>query len=112
MVNHSGSSGSMECALALVMLIEINESTQKMHINQIVTDDDTTMRSNIKHECNKAKLPLEIPKPKFLTDPGHRIKVMIKGIFSKAIKIKDRNKIKTIDTLRIKKYTSLYIHQN
>ena len=113
MVNHTGSSGSMECALALAMLCEIHTSTtKKAHISQIVTDDDTTMRANIRHEGNKAKLPLEIPEPKFLADPGHRIKVMLKGIFARASKTKDKNKIKTIDALRIKKYTSLYIHQN
>ena len=37
---------------------------------------------------------------------------MVRNIFAKAVKSKNAQKIKTIDALRIKKYTSLYIHQN
>ena len=37
---------------------------------------------------------------------------MVRNIFAKAVKSKNPQKIKTIDALRIKKYTSLYIHQN
>ena len=112
-VNHTGSSGSMECALALDLTQKFHETTQnKAAIGQIVTDDDTTMRSNIKHKGDKAKLPINVPEPIFLADPTHRIKVMVRKIFGKAVKSKDPQKIKTIDALRLKKYTSLYIHQN
>ena len=41
-----------------------------MHIGEIAIDDDTTMRSNIKHVGNEAKLPIQIPEQKFLVDPG------------------------------------------
>ena len=88
------------------------KSTKKAAIGEIVTDDDTTMRSNIKHKGDKAKLPIDVPEPTFLADPTHRIKVMVRKIFGKAVKSKDPQKIKTIDALRLKKYTSLYIHQN
>ena len=39
------------------------DTEQKASIGEIVTDDDTTMRSNIKHIGDKAKLPFEIPEP-------------------------------------------------
>ena len=103
----------MECSLALNLTQKIYNGTQKKaSIGEIVTDDDTTMRSNIRHNGDKAKLPLHVPEPRFLADPTHRIKVMVRNIFAKAVKSKNVQKIKTIDALRTKKYTSLYIHQN
>ena len=63
------------------------------------------MRSNIKHKGDKAKLPSNVPEPTFLADPTHRIKVMVRKIFGKAVKSKKPQKIKTIDALRLKKYT-------
>ena len=59
---------------------------KKASIGEIVTDDDKTIRANIKHTGGKAKLPAEIPEPRFLADPTHRIKVMVRNIFSKAVK--------------------------
>ena len=102
-MNHSGSSGSMECSLALILTQKIYNSThKKASIGEIVTDDDTTMRSNIKYTGGKAKLPVHIPELRFLADPTHRIKVMVRNIFAKAVKSKNAQKIKTIDALRIK----------
>jgi hypothetical protein len=52
-VNHEGSSGSMEAGLALDSIKElIEKSKKKVHIKQIVTDDDSTMRA---HCANKKK---------------------------------------------------------
>ena len=87
-VNHTGSSGSMECVLTLTLTETMyKETQQKACIGEIDIDDDTTMRSNIKHTGDKAKLPSEIPEPRFLADPIHRIKVMLRKIFAKAVKI-------------------------
>ena len=37
---------------------------------------------------------------------------MVKGVFAKATKTKNPNKIKTIDAMRLKKYVGCYISQN
>ena len=112
-MNHSGSSGLVECALALNMAVDVNNFTnKKAFIGEMITDDDTTIRANIKHTYQKAKLPIDVPAPRFLSDPNHRIKVMIKPIFARATKTRDNKRIKMIDALRIKKYTSLYVFQN
>ena len=77
----------MECALALISTKRIYETTQtKAAIGDIVTNDDTTMKSNIKHTEDKAKLPLHIPEPLFLAVLTHRIKVMVRNIYAKAVK--------------------------
>ena len=113
-VNHSGSSGSMESKLALCMVTDIcRETNGAANVGELVTDDDSTMRANLKHKTNnnKGKLDDNVPEPTFLADPGHRVKVMVKKLFARVSKNKDPNKIKNIDALRIKKYTACYITQ-
>ena len=61
-------------------------------IDVIVSDNDSTMRSVIKHpsigvqgqvlKSYKGKLDEEIPEPSFLADPSHRAKFLAKHIFS------------------------------
>ena len=76
-MNHSGSSGSMESSLALKMVEELYKNTNKRaFVGEIVTDDDTTMRSNVTHTGKKAKLSVDVPEPL----PNHRIKVMLKPL--------------------------------
>ena len=72
------------------------------NVGKLVTDDDSTMRANIKHKINsnKGKLDVDEPEPMFLVDPDHRVKVMVKKLFARV-----SNKTKNIKTLRIKKYT-------
>ena len=82
-VNHVGSSGSMESTLALRIVEGLHKSTKKKaYVQKLVTDDDSTMRSNLCHNDKKAKLNVSVPEPAFLADPGHRVKVMVKGIFT------------------------------
>ena len=60
-------------------------------IDVIVSDDDSTMRSVLKHpsigirgqvlKTSKGKLDVQIPEPFFLADPSHHIKVVAKHIF-------------------------------
>ena len=103
----------MESALALSMVQDTyRETYQKAFIAEMVTDDDSTMRAVLSHHDKKGKLSNDVPAPRFLADPGHRVKVMVKGIFAKVSKTKAINKIKNIDAMRIKKYTSCYIIQN
>ena len=65
-----------------------------MLVKEIVTDDDVTMRANLNNKRNKEKLEDGIPETEFLADPGHRVKVMVKSIFTKATKMKDPQKRK------------------
>ena len=61
-------------------------------VDVIVSDDDSTMRAVLKHpfkgargqvlKSPKGKLDEEIPKPSFLADPSHRVRVVSKHIFS------------------------------
>ena len=60
-------------------------------INVIVSNDETTMYSVLKHpsigvrgqvlKTSKGKLDVQIPEPSFLADPSHHIKVVSKHIF-------------------------------
>ena len=105
--------GSMESALALSMVVDIFRNTyEKTFIGEMVTDDDSTIRAVLSHNEKKGRLSHDVPPPKFLADPGHRVKVIVEPIFAKVSKTKAINRIKNIDTMRIKKYTSCYIVQN
>ena len=83
-----------------------------VYVEEIVTDDDSTMRSHCKNKKNGGNLPDEIPQPIFLADPSHRIKVMCKPIFAMVSNNKDPDQCKLIDATRIKRYTGYYIRQN
>ena len=102
----------MESRLAVDLITRTHrDSKGNVIIGTIVSDDDTTLRSNC---CNKSKGGLVddiIPEPTFLADPSHRIKCMVKPIFRLVKKTKDPNSVKTIDALRLKKYLSCYIMQ-
>ena len=83
-VNHEGSSGAMEAELALDLVTEMHTVSQgRVFIHTIVSDDDSTMRSLLKHKKinSKGKLPEAIPEPIFMADPSHRVKVMAKPFF-------------------------------
>ena len=97
----------MESKVALHMVTELCLlSKNKVFVREIVTDDDTIMRANLKH-TKKGKLHDKVPDPRFLAGPSYRVKVMVKSIFAKATKTKDSNNIKTIDTIRLKKISGL-----
>ena len=81
-VNHSGSSGLMESKLALSMITDICKDTNgAANIGKLVTDDDSTMCTNIKRKTNsnKGKFDTNVPEPLFLGDPGHQVKDMVKN---------------------------------
>ena len=103
----------MEAALALELVLRLETMFGGVvYIREIVTDDDSTMRSHLKQKKNGGKLPDRTITPIFLADPSHRIKVMLKPIFAMVTDTKDPDKCKAVDATRIKRYTSYYIRQN
>ena len=103
----------MEANLALILLEEVfNETAGKIYVAEMVTDDDSTIRSHCKNINMGGKLPDCIPQPLFLADPSHRIKVMAAPVFKLVSSSKDPDRVKNIDALRLKKYFSCYINQN
>ena len=92
-------------------------------IDVIVSDDDSTMRSVLKHpsigvrgqvlKTSKGKLDVQIPEHSFLADPSDRIRVVAKQIFyivndSKA----QRCGCTRADALRLKKDWGYMIKKN
>ena len=71
----------MEGVVALELMKKIfNKNKGKMYLKELVSDDNSTMRSLLQHKEHheKDKLPDNIPQPKFCADPLHIIKVMAK----------------------------------
>ena len=105
----------MESRVALDFAKDLfNESSQRLFIEHLVTDDDSTIRSLLSHsnESPRGKLPEEIPTPIFLADPGHRVKVMTKPIFASIKHNKDQMSCKKIDALRLKKYIGCFVSKS
>ena len=77
-INHDGSSGSMESILCKKMLEEILNSTNNTcYVNDLVTDDDSTLRGFCSTKGNGGELLPSIPEPDFFVDPSHRCKTMV-----------------------------------
>ena len=81
--NYEGSSKSMKADCALTMIKRCYKE-HSVYFKHIVSDNDSTTRSLLKHEKNGGDLPSSIIQPIFLPDPGHRIKCMAKSIFALA----------------------------
>ena len=113
MINHDGSSGSMEAKLGVMMLEGIcDEYKGGAFCEAIVSDDDSKLRSKLRHVTNGGVLKESTPEPRFYCDPSHRTKVMVKKVFALVKNRKGNNHIKKIDALRLKKYFSCYIAQS
>ena len=81
-LNHEGSSKGMESEAALQIVCEMHEKhKQLIYIKGIISDDDSTMRALLKHPDNhpKGRLPINVPQPIFLANPGHRTKSLQKS---------------------------------
>ena len=63
-------------------------------VGELVTDDDTTRRPHCCHQSMGGKLRDIVPQLKYLADPSHRVKVMIKSVFALVKKTKDPNTCK------------------
>ena len=95
------------------MLEELYEKTSlKVYIGDIVSDDDSTLRKHCFFESKGGKLKEEVCEPKYLVDPSHRTKVMVKPVFNLVTKTKKLDEVKMIDALRLNRYVSCYIAQN
>ena len=112
-INWTGASGAMEAGVALEMVKKLCEDYDgRLYTEYIVSDDDSSMRSHLRHIDDGGKLPPNVPQPTFLADPSHRIKTMCSPIYKMITNTKDPSKCKKIDFLRVKKYISCYIYQN
>ena len=104
-------------------------------IGTIVSDDDTTMKAQLKHSFKKlieanqmrkedwprtkgntkkadtGRLPLEITPPNFLADPNHRKKVVGKHLYALAKLAKKASKVDKALALRLKDYWGAYLKQ-
>ena len=101
--NHEGSSKSMEADSALKLLTDLHHNSHgKVHLKFIVSDDDSSMKSLLRHNTpttRKGQLPNNIPEPSWLANPGHRTKVVSKPMF----KFVNTSKYCTkVDTFRFK----------
>ena len=105
-LNHEGSSKAMEADGLLQILTRLHEKHDgKVHIKAVVSDDDTTMKAVVRHESSVAKkgrLPAEIPEPKWLADPGHRIKVVAGKMYALANANKSQSTCTNLDATRFK----------
>ena len=84
--NYLHSSKAMEADSCLDLVTRIfNNSNGNIFIKTITSDDDSTMQAVLKHEGKgKGRLNVQIPEPRWLADPTHRIKVVAKGIYKLA----------------------------
>ena len=53
-------------------------SKYKSYIGTIISNNDSTIPSHLKHKKDSVKIPNHIPPPTFLTDPSHQVKNMAK----------------------------------
>ena len=84
-----------------------------VYIADIVIDDDSTLRLHCTHICTCRKIVDDIPQPRFLADPSHRVKYIVKPIFRMCSStVKDPGRCKSVNFLRVKKYTSCYVLMN
>ena len=60
-----------------------DQFVKAVKIDEMMTDDDSKTKSDLKHSENGGKLRNTTPEFKFLCDPDHRIKTMSKKIFEK-----------------------------
>jgi len=100
-VNHVGSSGSMEPSAVLDMCVH-SFNNKRVNTNLIVTDDDSTIKAKLKHSNadhmakhnltrapttinsngnvvprpDHGRLPINFPEPLFAADPSHRKKTL------------------------------------
>ena len=88
----------MEAGVALEMVTNFsNESGGRLFIEYLVSDDDSSLRSHLRHAENGGKLAANVPELSFLADPSHRIKTMCSPIYKMITDTKDPSKCKKID---------------
>ena len=132
--NHEGSSKSMECE-AIFRMTKQSFYDHKYHISVIISDDDSTMKSNLKHSFTKlieakkmelvnwpktpsgakkkdnGRLPIEIPEPRFLADFNHRVKTVGKSVYELAKLPKKSSLVDKALAARMKLYWATMLKQ-
>ena len=77
-------------------------------VGQVVSDDDSTLRSVCSSYAKGGKLRDGVEEPEFLTDPAHRTKVMVKPVFGLVKKPKKQDEVKKLTRCVLKIYQLLY----
>lgn len=132
--NHQGSSKSMECE-AIYLMVKDSFYNQQFTCSVIVSDDDSTMKSNLKHSWEQkikegkmtmdewprtarnqrkkdnGRLPLDIPEPSFLADFNHRVKTVGKSVYALAMLPKRDSDVTKPIAERIKTYWGTMLKQ-
>jgi hypothetical protein len=137
--NHDGSSSAMEPHACLDMTIDLFRN-KYCQLARICCDDDASTRSllrwsnadymkntgtteppkipiskgpnkgRLQPRSDKGKLPAEIPEPKFVADPNHRVKVLKGELYSLAMAKKETKKTMTKnDASRLGKNYSYFV---
>ena len=76
--NYSGGSGGMEALLLWHLLEQVHfGSNGRLRVEEIVTDDDSTLRDHCSAAENGGKVRSGVSQSKFLADPTHRTKEMV-----------------------------------
>ena len=86
-------------------------SFKKVAVAEVVSDDDSTLRSYCSLIENGGSLRPGVREPKYLADPSHRAKVWVKPVFKMVKQTKKQDEVKKIDAMRLKKYITCYITQ-
>ena len=132
--NHEGSSKSMEVEAIYRMTIE-SFRHHNYHLHTIIADDDTTMKSNLRHsyqdliearkmlledwprtrsgakKSDNGRLPLDVPVPRFLADFNHRVKTVGKSVYALATLPKKDSTVSKPLAERIKTYWGTMLKQ-
>ena len=129
MINHVGSSGSMEPLAILDMVVDLYDNAmRRVVITQLVTDDDSSIKAKLKwsnadhmlnhnsfvtptiinrngNETNRpdhGQLPRHMPEPTFVADPNHRKKTLKGELYRHLAKNKEqRCGLTKVDVMRI-----------
>ena len=100
----------MKAGVALEMMKKLSENYKgRLFIEYIVSDDDSSMLSHLRHIDDGGKLPPNVPQPNFLTDPSHRIKTICSSIYKMITDTKDPSKCNKIDFISTKIHKLLYL---
>ena len=132
--NHEGSSKSMEVE-GIFRIIQESFYDHRYQLAVIVSDDDSTMKSNLKHsfqqkidnglmsigdwpttekgnkKSDNGRLPLSINEPKFLADFNHRVKVIGKCVYALASMAKRDSEVTKVMAERVKTNWGLMLKQ-
>ena len=93
----------MEINAALHLYKDLYQNSNKnLYLKAIIADDDSSMRSLLKHKSlyPKGRLPKDMVVPDWLADPSHRIKVVAKSIYLLASLSKNVSSCTKVDAIR------------